>query len=199
MYHEGELSSSFLTQTRNFLIASAPGLAFRLKPSITYYSLESSIFWENDPRKPGIAEGLFCALKPSRAGIFPSHLRLMWDGCIFVPFWSISLPLIVIRRGNSKSLRFCFDWMFAGKSGQMGSLHGFLSWVKGLGAGWLVYRPPQPPFQRLQGLDWRLADWMMGLYKALRWLKSRQNSWRWPSTLQCLQFHGQRYSGCPEL
>lgn len=77
MYHEGELSSSFLTRTRNFLKASAPVAAFGLKPSITFYSLESSIFWENDPRKPGVAEGLLRALKLPIAGIFHSPLGLI--------------------------------------------------------------------------------------------------------------------------
>lgn len=190
MYHEGELSSSFLTLTRNFLKASAPVAAFGLKPSVTHYSLESSIFWKNDPRKPGGAEGLLRALKPPITGIFHSSLGLIWDACIFAPFRSISLPLIIIRRGNSKSLSFCFNWMFAGKDGQMGSLHGW----RAQGAGGLMY---SPQVQRPQGLSSRLADWLTGLEKALRCLRSRRNSRRWPSTLQGLQFPSQRYSGCP--
>lgn len=58
--NEGDLSPSFLPLSRNSLRGNAAVGALMLKSSFTNYSLESYVFWEEEPRKPGVAEGLSC-------------------------------------------------------------------------------------------------------------------------------------------
>lgn len=76
-------------------------------------------------------------------------------GSPFVPFWSISLTFITIRRGTPHLWDSVSVEVYRKKkSGQMGSPHGWEAWA----TAWWVWRQ----LQEVEGLNYQPAHWMMG-------------------------------------
>lgn len=116
--------------------------------------------------------------RSSQGRIFSMPWR-HWGQVFSAPTWgwsekglSLSLSeavlyyLLWLGRGTP-NISDSFIWVFAEKSGHMGSLNRFSPWVRDLDS-CLANVSLQPQLQRVQGLHHRQADWMIGWYKEHR-------------------------------